>query len=271
MSDQASNWEQSANLWNGLTSPLVPNENDLDTLRVYLAAEGVDNKPLKILLLGVTPQLAQFNWALGSELTAIDLSQAMIKQLWKPNKRIKSCVVNASWDKVPSPDDYFDLVLADCSFNALPSYSLYPNVANEIIRVMKPSATFITRSFVAHRKLSATELVAKAMRGEIPSRADLMFLLNFAFMSESGELCFPNALSMFNRVVTDRDALSAETGWPRETIDRADMVYSQKITLTFPTLTNFISLVSASLRAEETTFPDYYCGHHCPMVRFKAV
>ena len=69
-------WEELARKWDRYGPPICPDHSDVAHYRA-----GIAGAEAHVLLLGVTPQLA----GLGTRLTALDGSQAMIDHVWPGN------------------------------------------------------------------------------------------------------------------------------------------------------------------------------------------
>ena len=142
-----SNWGTDHEMWRTIPLPYVPSDEDVALLRQLCPPELLgDSAAPRILVLGVTPPLIGAGWPAASEVHAVDFDHGAIDTLWQPGERRR--VHCARWQEIPFPDAHFDLVIGDCSFNALPGIEQYDEVIAEVDRVRKPSAPLITRFFM---------------------------------------------------------------------------------------------------------------------------
>jgi hypothetical protein len=74
---------------------------------------GEFNAPYKLMLLGVTPELATLPWPQNVSLDAIDKSQEMIDLVWEENQHIKSTIHKGDWQSMPFTSNSFHCVFGD--------------------------------------------------------------------------------------------------------------------------------------------------------------
>src|SRR6202012_5813470 len=78
-------WEKIAHHWRLLGPPLRARVEDAQRLHDTLLAKlphGARSRRLDVLLLGVTPELAEFPWSADFHLTALDASEPMLQAIW---------------------------------------------------------------------------------------------------------------------------------------------------------------------------------------------
>lgn len=84
--------------------------NALSHLR--LAAD----RPLRVLIMGVTPEIYHLRWPDGCTARAIDWTPAMIEHVWPG---LREHVALDDWRKMPFPAGSFDVVTCDGGLNLL--------------------------------------------------------------------------------------------------------------------------------------------------------
>ena len=264
-------WGRSAKLWHIVAPPLSPSPEDGEIM-LALAAPVLEKLASKtsILVLGVTPAIIGLDWPEKSHLVAVDGDETMITNVWRPNSHISSSVLLSDWASMPFDDDSFDLVVGDCSLNALPSAELYRAVTNEIARLLRPEGSLILRCFMPPSTfLSAEEVVAGAAAGHYASVRDFRYAFALASKAEDHSVWLPDLLPLFDNLVPDRADFAKRTGWDREDVDRGDIVFNQPIRLTYPPLEIFEDWIAPSFVCDAIRNGSYFSAPLCPTLRIK--
>ena len=81
-----------------------------------------------LVVLGVTPELVHLPWPDAVIVHACDHSAEMIASVWQAHQRVRSRVLQASWQHLPFPGSSVRAVVGDGSLNVLPLLSDYPDV-----------------------------------------------------------------------------------------------------------------------------------------------
>ncbi len=267
-------------VWNGhleqwkagaVRPPFVPTAEDLSLLRQACPDALFEADMARVLILGVTPALVMAPWPQGFEIFAVDFDRAMIEALWSEAAAARAQVICANWADMPFPDDYFDLVVGDGSFCALPSLDAYPDVLAEIVRVKRNAAPIIARFFAqSDQPFSLLDLVhpdkGVATLDYTPSELRLLLLM---------ALCQPDAKvdhRQLRQAITDNwgdpDAFVA-AGWPQhEEAAKTHLMLASQQVLNFPTLAQ-VEVQFAPFRLKPTVLqPEYRVGAFCPTICF---
>ena len=129
-------WEDRSRQWGKIGPPLNPNQEIIDAFTQIIPTNS------KILLLGVTPQVANAY----THVTAVDFSPPMLERVWPGNTETKHAYED-NWLTVDLADGKFDGVLGDGSINMVG----YPNdirrLLERCIRWLKPGGRFAARFF----------------------------------------------------------------------------------------------------------------------------
>ena len=266
-----SNWGMADKVWNKVTVPYIPSPEDIALLRRASPAECFaecpgGSQPVRVLVLGLTPALIDAPWQSQCEIHAVDFDEAMMKRDWKPRDRAQWH--NANWNKMPFPSDYFDLVVGDCSFNALPSRDHYGAVLQEIVRVKRPLAPLIARFFLQSEPRLTLPDVVGAIAGSAddfgPAAKRLLILIA---ASRADGTVHPRDIPA--RIAAQwgkiEDYLAALGKSPAE-IAHAVMTYESQVHLNFPNQTQIIEEFGHYFAGIEFQFPAYAAGNHCPTV-----
>jgi hypothetical protein len=226
-----------------------------------------DDSAPRVLILGVTPALVDLPWPARAEVHAVDYDQAMIDLLWRPGSG-RQCH-RARWQEMPFPDGFFDLVVGDCSFNALPSPADYDDVMAEIGRVRSPGAPLITRAFVqSEPRLTLAGLVGQSatmLAGLTPAHKRLLVLI--ASARADGTLHFPDIFGRIRDEWGDVDDYLAALGHSPAEVERSKSVYASDQRLNYPTERELADRFAPWFGRVEFAYPDYAAGRNCPTMR----
>lgn len=264
-----STWGTQGAMWPAVRPPFAPSAEDLDLYQqacppALLAEEAAP----RILVLGVTPHLVHAPWPKAGELHAVDYDQAMIDSLWTP--RDGAHVHLGRWQEMDFPDDHFDVVVGDCSFNALPSGTEYDAVLRQVDRVRKPGAPLISRFFMLSEPRRTLAQVIEDVSGALAhARPPARKLLTLMAAANAHGV-------MHNRDVPDR--IRAEWGEVDDYYaalgESGDELALTKKVLTFDQRVNYPTAAEIRERFEpyfrdiRFAYPDYDIGQNCPLVRF---
>jgi SAM-dependent methyltransferase len=221
-----SRWEKLARHWRLLGPPFRALEED--ARRIHAAwLNGQPQLParrLDVLLLGVTPELAEHRWSADYSLTALDRSEPMLRSIWPgdgPHRR----AVQGEWLQAPFPDASFDLVISDGGVVVMGSLEKAAALAHECHRLLRPGGRVAVRHFAREESQPDAEALPDAVaRGEIRDFHALKMRLLLALppAQETAGVNLPLAREAFCRLFPNRDALAHRLGCPRETIDTID-------------------------------------------------
>ena len=102
MSQAAEHWVGLAQSWDLRGSPLRPAEEDIRILGREFRQWHDATKPggVRVLLLGVTPEIASMQWPAATHLLAVDQAAVMIRYVW-PGAALGYSAVCAKWARLP--------------------------------------------------------------------------------------------------------------------------------------------------------------------------
>lgn len=265
MSD--SNWGTDAPMWRSIPPPFMPSDADVALLQAACPPELMhEGAAPRILVLGVTPALVEARWPARAELHAVDFDQGMIEVLWRPREgRHCHC---AYWQDMPFDDGFFDLVVGDCSFNALPDTAEYDAVLREIARVSRPGAPLVARFFMqAEPRLTLADL-PRAANAEFAhfGPAAKRLLIPIAASGEDGSNHAIEIPAKIERAWGPVEEFLAELGLAGEDKERALRTFTFDQRLNYPARKTIAAIFGRWYAAVGFAFPDYDCGGFCPTV-----
>jgi len=262
-----SNWGTDGTMWRTIPPPFVPTEEDVELVRKACPSELIESSAApRILLLGVTPMLADAAWLASSELHAVDYDQVMIATLWRPRERYHCHC--ARWQEMPFPDGFFDLVIGDCSFNALPAIADYAEVLREVARVCRPSAPLICRFFMQSEPRLSLGEVAREAAGRFGdySLAERRLLIPMAASEDDGSIHSTDIRDRIREQFGDVEAFLAVLGQEGEDKVRALRTFEFDQWLNYPTRARIRAEFERYFSDIRFAFPDYAAGPFCPIV-----
>lgn len=146
-------WKQVADMWNThFTSPSRISPREVEKYREWLR-ELKGDRPMRALVLGVTPEIRDALNGFGYETTSIDINLEMILAM---NSLLKvknpdEVLIRANWLDSSLKDGYFDVVVGDAVLPNIP-WKERGRLLSEVKRLLKPGGFFITRAFCVPRK-----------------------------------------------------------------------------------------------------------------------
>lgn len=263
-----SEWGADDELWRTIQPPLVPSPSDLALVRAACPPELMreDSAP-RVLVLGVTPALVDLPWPVQAEVHAVDYDQAMIDMLWRPGSG-RYCH-RARWQEMPFPDGFFDLVVGDCSFNALPGPADYADVLCEVGRVRSPAAPLIVRAFVqSEPRLMLAGLASDA--GAAPARfstVEVRLLIAIAAAEADGTLHFTDIPGRIREEWGEVEDYLAALGHSPADIERTKSLFVLDQRLNYPSERELAERIAPWFGRVEFAYPDYAVGRNCPNMR----
>ena len=258
-----SHWQKYHARWSKIHPPLRPNEEVVQTFQSL-----VDRNSLHVLLLGVTPELADA----FEHIHAIDKNPAMIANVWPGDTPTKKAI-EADWLTIDLPQKSFDAVIGDGSLNNVSYPTEASHLLERALHQLKPGGVFACRLF-ERPQLPFTEKHLQRVSAE-PAHINVhAFKWQVAMhLAERDGANVPvqSILHFINTLCPDRDHLAATTGWPRAEIDTIDIYEGSAIVYAFPNRKEFETAVPS--HAQKLAFVE--CGTYdlaacCPIMTFQA-
>lgn len=270
-------FDRHAQNWGLLGSPLRPCAEDMRLMQscfgkwhsAYRPAPST--APLKALLLGVTPEIAVQDWGVPVDLTAVDISQAMIAAVW-PGDTPERHALCADWMKMPVAEHGFDMLMADGVFTLLDYPAGYAGLAQAIRRCLKHDGLFLLRAFCRPATAeSLTHIFEDLWNKRIGSFHAFKWRLAMAIQGDDirqgvavariWETCHAN--------ISGYEHLAQVTGWPVEVIATMDAYRGSVAIYTFPDMNELIEAAAPYLTCTHHETDSYELAERCPLLCFK--
>ena len=268
----ANHWEELAQLWEHVGSPLRPSEQDVAFYRRNAVELAKTHAPLDALIFGVTPELYLLPWPAGSHVRAVDRSEVMIRAIWPGPLKAAQC---AAWTALPVEDQSCDIVMCDGGLQLLDWPIGHQLLAHELERVIRPGGRLVVRMFVPpDLQESADDVLDELIAGKIPNLNILKIRLGMAMARGTPPVVrLRDVWDALNSVAPDLPSLAPQINWPIEhlqTINTYRDASTRYAFICFEQLCEIFcqSGVFAPLRVE---YPAYLLGERCPTVTLEHV
>lgn len=254
-------WANHIKQWKYIGTPLRPCESDIAVYEHYISDIAQNRMhPLTVVLLGVTPELADLEWPRGTVLYAVERSPTVADALWI--KRVNGrqlCI--GDWFNMPFLDGSIDLIIGDGCFTTLPSPNLYKMVNAELSRILNPGGFFIHRFFIRPACEQSLDLVLQyaepnfhAFKWRLAMSIQKSFLQGVAV--HDIWLVFKN-----NRCKND--------AWLPEVASTIDAYCKSQSRYTFPSLLELEEVMCSQFEQLRVTRSYYTLGDCCPVILYK--
>jgi SAM-dependent methyltransferase len=266
-----SQWPIMARQWRRLASPLRPAEEDIAIFQsVVDECAGIGRRPLRGLILGVTPELYHLAWPEGSRVMAADRTPEMIDYVWPGPK---SDVFTADWAAIPSSDEGFDLVLSDGSLHLLDYPHAQTRLKQELARLSAPGGLVCFRLFVPPpRRETAQDVLAALFAGDIGDLNCLKFRLWMALQKTPSEgVAVRDVWETLHASAPDWEELARRLGWNADHVRAIDAYRHAASRYYLVGVDEVVDLFTAdgAFEALRVEVPGYILGEQCPTVVFR--
>ena len=261
-------WDDIATSFSVLGPPLKPSSEDIHFVEsaVQEWSSRYPPEPLRALLLGVTPEIANMRWPDASTLLAVDNSLGMAQAVWPGNIPGKRWVACADWLALPLPNSSCDVVIGDGSLNCVRYPDSFRAVAKNIRDLLNEDGVLLFRCFVqpATKELPG-EVFSDLVQARIPSINHFKFRLLMAMQSSTEQgISVRDVYKKWVDSGTDQQQLMARTGWEKRAFQSIELYKDQDVVHTFPTVTELRAVLLEFFDETSVSIPVYPLGERCP-------
>lgn len=275
MKKQLNHWAGHAAKWSHVGSPLRPNPQDIavfcDVLQNQCKNLLISQKS-RILLLGVTPELALMNYPRGSHLIAVDNSQAMIRDVWPASLVTNATAICADWRHLPLAPGSCDLVLADGCFTLLSFPGEYHKVLSSLHQVLAQDSYLAVRFFVRPDKAETINDILKDLKdNRVTSFHALKWRIGMSIQGENSKIgvrlgdIWDVWKKMFEKDVINPNNLQ----WTHQTISTIDNYRGVGARYSFPSYAELSARFSHYFSEVSRFQGNYELANCCPIILFK--
>jgi SAM-dependent methyltransferase len=252
-------WQSPLSWWPRLGPPLRPTPEVVSCIRRLAQLS-----PGPVLLLGVTPELAQAFDAVH----AVDKNQAMIDAVWPGDNAARKAVLG-DWLDIPGPDDRFAAVVGDGSLTTLSYPRELKRMLQRVFELLAPGGHFVCRLFERPAPPFTQGDLEEAGAGRVNVNFHAFKWMLAMHLAEEGGASLPveRILSRFDHLFPDRGLLSARTGWSRQEIETIESYRGSSATYGFPSRAELLSLLPAGFtEAQFHSCGSYALAPCCPIL-----
>ena len=271
--DRLSNghWERVATIWRHIGPPLRPSEQDIAFYREAVQEWTTPRGIPRVLLLGVTPELYHLPWPVGTDLLAVDRTQAMIDAVWPGPMESVQC---EDWLKLTLPEASRDIVLCNGGLHLLAYRHGQCRLVRSLGSVLSDRGLCILRLFVAPAQPESPDSVIKdLLEGRIPNMSILKLRLGISLQKTGTEGVALGAIwRAIHDAAPDLKGLASELGWDvAETL--AIHTYRDSSALfhfvTLDQVTNMFCVSPGGFEVHQVRRPSYPWGEQFPTIIFQ--
>jgi SAM-dependent methyltransferase len=265
-------WESRAREWR-VSPPLTPAPEDIAwyEARAAESAGAASSRPMRAILLGVTPGIATMRWPEGTSLLAVDWANGMLQHVWpRGGFPERTNVVRSDWRELPLTSGNIDLVIGDGCYAALGSLAGARHLNREIHRILRPGGWYCQRAFCRSDPApSAAELFEELRAGGVEN-LDL-FRWRLA-MSVHGKSAEGVVLGKVWRVWQDHVRHYLEDGAHWSTNQRLNMARWEGVEarFSFPSSSELRALAEPDFDLQAWEQPGYESAEHFPRLLMRA-
>ena len=261
-------WSSHARQWSLLGPPLRPSPEDVVAVERVASEVGAT----RLLLLGVTPEIATCALPPGADLTAVDVSEAMIAGVW-PRSRVGASAraLCADWREMPFPDGAMDFAVGDGVFTVVPYPEGARSLARELGRVLCPRGHLVVRAFVPPGARETPEAVVRdLLDGRIRSFHAFKWRLVMAGMpGGSASVKLADVWDAWHGLVADPHAAMRALGWDERLLATIEPYRDARTVYAFPSVEELVDLARDVFDLVAEHVPGYELGERCPTLVFR--
>lgn len=229
-------------------------------------------KDICMVLLGVTPELANLPWPNNIKLKAFDKNKDMIKNVWISPKKISSSVNQSLWQKMPLESGSVHFILGDGCTTQLSNRKAYKDFFKEQRRIIRNDGFLLLRCFLnTERKESNNQIIKSALQGRIQFFGSLKWRIAMALLSNhhTFSIKVKKIHSTFNTLFPFRNELVKSCHWDINLINTIDTYKNSDISYTFPSLKELKILIAPQFEIIKIYYPHYELTKRCPIILMK--
>lgn len=265
-----SHWEHHARNWRHVGLPLRPAEADVRIMESLLA-ERLD-EAARVLLLGVTPELARMHWPRRTHLLAVDRSAGMIRHVWQGSlPDIDAQVIQGDWNALPLSSACRDVVIGDGFYTPLSYPDAYRRLGRELARVLRPAGYYLIRAFVRPEQAESLDCIESDL---LAQRIGTIHALKWRLamrLHDNLEAGVPlDAVWRAWDALRRRPVFAAcLRRWSPEEVATLEAYRGANGRYTFPTLAELRAALAPDFDEIDCRIPDYELGERCPILLMK--
>jgi len=276
MKQQSAHWHAHAAKWRDVGPPLRPCAQDIaifeNALRDWTERQAL-SRPARMLLLGVTPEIALMQRPAASHLVAVDYSLAMIAGVWPAQQAGNASAVCADWRVLPLAPDSIDFIVADGCFTQLPWPNGYREVAGKLHQVLSSHGCLASRFFVRPDVTESLDAILEdIIAGRIASFHAFKWRLAMALHGNHNErgVQLARVWEVWRNTFQQTVRAHAQPHWTPEIIATIDHYQGVETFYSFPKRAQIYEAFSEYFSDVVCLQGDYELAERCPIILFRS-
>jgi SAM-dependent methyltransferase len=208
-------WAAVAGAWGHVGPPLRPSTEDLAVVREVARATAGPVRSLRVVVLGVTVELAELAWPAGTQVLGVDHTPAMVASVWPGPP---GTAVLGDWTALPIASGSIDLVAGDGGFHLVDPDG-QRRLAAELGRILRAGAHAVLRLFVPPGEPESRAAVLDDLRaGRVRDLNELKLRLWMAMRADPGPDVRLHEVwqAVADVAGSEPDVFAASIGWDPE-------------------------------------------------------
>jgi len=266
-------WSRVAPLFSAIKPPLKPREEDLDYVRDIVRNQINGSESLRVAILGVTREYYDLPWPEGTDLIAIDRSQAMIDHVWPgPPETVRRC----DWRDLCLSDKARNFAITDGGLSMLPYPLDLEAVVNHLARILEPGGIFLARLYAPHKDREPIDQIIDDLKdGKIANMSEFKIRM-WMTVQETPEkgMAVHDVWNEFTARVPDLSGLCTALGWSESEAATLERYRESNDRYYHPTKNDVVRVFTSNPGTFEflsAIEPSYSVGRFCPTVVFRRV
>jgi SAM-dependent methyltransferase len=264
-------WPDVARQWAQVGPPLRPSAADIAFFGAAVARSACSANVLRVLILGVTPELYRLAREHRAKVLAADHTMAMIKAVWPGPP---AAVVCAEWPELPLQSASIDLVVCDGGLHLLAHPHHQEELVRKLHRVISPGGRCAFRLFIPpHMKEAKKDVLEELLAGKIANLNILKMRLCMALQNEPATgVELAKVWEAIHDVAPDFPELAARVGW---SLDHLLAINTYKNCgkryhfLSTNDVSDMFCRSPGGFEVETIDTPTYELGDRCPTIVFR--
>ncbi|MDA0230910.1 MAG: class I SAM-dependent methyltransferase [Proteobacteria bacterium] len=264
-------WGKAARQWHKVGQPLKPTTEDIRALELFIRHSNVARP--RVLLLGVTPEIAAMDWPAGTRLLAVDRSIDMIKYAWAGANAAEVYVACADWCELPLADSSRDIIVGDGCMLVFDYPHGFRRALESFRRVLTPGGLLSHRFFLRPEQGEPPAAVFDDLfAGRIKNFHVFKWRLAMWLHGDIEDgVRLGDVWDCWHDAVPDANALSESLNWQLETISSIDYYRDSDTRFIFPTLEEVRRARLPYFKEVRCYVPKYECGERFQTLLFEAL
>jgi SAM-dependent methyltransferase len=260
-------WAQMASHWAHVGPPLRPSPEDTALFQDIVQTWTRTNAAPRVLMLGVTPEIYQLAWPVGTDIIAVDRARSMIENIWPGSREAAIC---SDWLDMEPAEASRDMVFCDGGLCLLAYPSAHQRLANLLHTILAPGGLCILRLFVPPlQRETPGAVIEDLVTGKIANLNILKLRLWAALQDNTSDgVALADVWRIIKEAAGDLEAFAKTIGWPVEQMLTINAYRDMPTCYHLITADEVTEVFGAggAFRISDTRIPSYEYGDRCPIL-----